>query len=102
MPSQAYDPDCLLPKAAWLGFTYDMRSHIVIFCQIHYYHAKSHHWQQLCEHIERSSAPHGAKSFPSGDAIYQDDNVPVHIAYIVQNWFTEHQDEVPHLSGSLQ
>jgi hypothetical protein len=35
--------------------------------------------------------------FPNSDAVFQDDNVPIHIAGIVQSWFEEHEGELQHL-----
>ncbi|PNF34772.1 hypothetical protein B7P43_G03759 [Cryptotermes secundus] len=35
--------------------------------------------------------------FPSSDAIYQDVNACVHTAHIVQEWLSEHEDEVSSL-----
>ena len=35
--------------------------------------------------------------FPHGDAVFQDDRAPVHTARIVQDWFSEHEDDVSHL-----
>jgi len=32
--------------------------------------------------------------FPDRNAIFQDDNAPIHIADPVQDWFPEHADEV--------
>ncbi|GBM60273.1 hypothetical protein AVEN_248544-1 [Araneus ventricosus] len=36
--------------------------------------------------------------FPNGDGVFQDDKAPVHTAHIVQDWFSEHGDELSHLS----
>ena len=35
--------------------------------------------------------------FPEGDAIFQDDNAPIHTARIVKEWHMEHSNEVEHL-----
>jgi hypothetical protein len=29
--------------------------------------------------------------FPNNDAVFQDDNAPIHIAGTVQSWFEEHE-----------
>jgi hypothetical protein len=35
--------------------------------------------------------------FPDNDAVFQDDNVPIHTSRTVQSWFEEHEGELPHL-----
>ena len=35
--------------------------------------------------------------FPNNDAIFQDDNLPIHTASSVQSWFEEHEDAPQHL-----
>ena len=35
--------------------------------------------------------------FPEGNAIFQDDNAPIHTARIVKEWHEEHSNEVEHL-----
>jgi hypothetical protein len=34
--------------------------------------------------------------FPN-DAVFQDDDLPIHIARTVQSWFEEHEDVLQHL-----
>ncbi|GFX79330.1 transposable element Tcb1 transposase [Trichonephila clavipes] len=41
-------------------------------------------------------------SFPGECPLYQDDNVPIHTAKIVQEWFAEHEGEVGHLDWPPQ
>uniref|UniRef100_A0A3B3RT27 Tc1-like transposase DDE domain-containing protein n=1 Tax=Paramormyrops kingsleyae TaxID=1676925 RepID=A0A3B3RT27_9TELE len=40
--------------------------------------------------------------YPEGGAVYQDDNVPIHTARLVTEWFDEHESEVEHLSWPAQ
>ena len=35
--------------------------------------------------------------FHNGDAVLQDDNLPIHLARSVQSWFEEREDELQHL-----
>jgi len=35
--------------------------------------------------------------FPNNDAVFQDDNFPIHTARSVQSWFEEHGDVLQHL-----
>ena len=40
--------------------------------------------------------------FPTNDAIFQDDNSPVHTARSVKSWFEEYEDARQHLPWSTQ
>jgi hypothetical protein len=40
--------------------------------------------------------------FPEGDAIFQDDNAPIHTARIVKNWHEEHDSELEHMNWPPQ
>jgi hypothetical protein len=42
------------------------------------------------------------KLFPNNDAVFQDDNVPIHTAGTVQSWFEEHEGELQHLPWPAQ
>jgi len=35
--------------------------------------------------------------FPNNDALFQDDDLPMHTARSVQSWFEEHEDALEHL-----
>jgi hypothetical protein len=35
--------------------------------------------------------------FPNKDAVFQNENAPIHIAETVQSWFEEHEGELQHL-----
>jgi hypothetical protein len=35
--------------------------------------------------------------FPNNNAVFQDDNAPIHTARTVQSWFEEHEGELQHL-----
>jgi hypothetical protein len=40
--------------------------------------------------------------FPNNDAVFQDDNAPIHMAATVQSWFEEHESELQHLHWPAQ
>jgi len=35
--------------------------------------------------------------FPNNNAIFQDDDIPIHTATSVQSWFEKHEDALQHL-----
>jgi hypothetical protein len=35
--------------------------------------------------------------FENNDAVFQDDNAPIHIAATIQSWFEKHEGEFQHL-----
>jgi hypothetical protein len=40
--------------------------------------------------------------FPNNDAVFQDDNAPIHTAATVQSWFEEREGELQHLPWPAQ
>jgi hypothetical protein len=40
--------------------------------------------------------------FPKNDAVFQDNDAPIHTAETVQSWFEEHEDELQHLPWPAQ
>ena len=40
--------------------------------------------------------------FPDGDGIFQDDNVPKHIAHVVKNWYQEHGSKLEQMEWPPQ
>ena len=34
--------------------------------------------------------------FPDCDGMFQDDNAPMHTAYVVKNWYKDHENELEH------
>jgi hypothetical protein len=40
--------------------------------------------------------------FPNNNAVFQDDNSPIHAAGTVQSWFEEHEGELQHLPWPAQ
>jgi hypothetical protein len=43
-----------------------------------------------------------AQTFPNNNAIFQDDNSPIHTAGRVQSWFEEHEGALQHLPWPTQ
>jgi hypothetical protein len=42
------------------------------------------------------------QAFPNNDAVFQDNNAPIHIDGTVQSWFEGQEGELQHLSWSAQ
>jgi hypothetical protein len=40
--------------------------------------------------------------FPNNNAVFQDDNTPIHTAETAQSWFEEHEGELQHLPWPAQ
>jgi hypothetical protein len=40
--------------------------------------------------------------YPNNDAVFQDNNAPIHRAQTVQSWFEEHEGELQHLPWPAQ
>jgi hypothetical protein len=40
--------------------------------------------------------------FPNNNAVFQDDNAPIHTRRTVQSWFEEHEGELQHLLWPAQ
>ena len=97
-PSQAYDPDCLLPRVKHGGGS------IMVWAAISWYsvgpiitlqgHVTANDYVTI---LGDQVHPMVQTLFPNGDAIYQANNACVHIAHIVQDWFSENEDEVSRL-----
>jgi hypothetical protein len=80
----------------WGRFCNGLGSNIVVLCWFHYYPAR--------EYVDRlgNQMHHMIQTlFPNNDAVFQDDNVPIHTAGTVQSWFEEHlpwPSQSPHLN----
>jgi hypothetical protein len=40
--------------------------------------------------------------FPNNNAVFRDDNAPIHTAETIQSWFKKHDGELQHLSWVVQ
>ncbi|PNF27169.1 hypothetical protein B7P43_G07844 [Cryptotermes secundus] len=93
-PSQAYNPDCLLPRVKHGGGS------IMVWAAISWYsvgpiitlqgHVTANDYVTV---LGNQVHPMVQTLFPN-DAIYQANNACVQIAHIVQDWFSENEDEV--------
>ena len=52
--------------------------------------------------IMRSSLSNGLGIIPDGDGIFQGDNVPIHTAHVVKNWYEEHECDLEHMEWAPQ
>lgn len=97
-PSQAYDEGCLLSRVKHCGCSvFILRSHMMVFHGPHDYSAKSHYWQELCDHFGQSCPFHGTIFLFNRDAVFQDDNILFHTSPIIQNWFCDNERYLSHL-----
>jgi hypothetical protein len=52
--------------------------------------------------LDKQVHPRIPTLFPNSDALFQDDNVPIHTAATVQSWFEEREGELQHIHWSAQ
>lgn len=97
-PSQAYNTDCLLPRVKHGGGS------VMVWAAISWFSAgpmitvSGHMTAKTYVNILADQVhPMVQTLFPNGDGVFQDDKAPVHTAHIVQDWFSEHEDDLSHL-----
>jgi hypothetical protein len=55
--------------------------------------------KEYLDRLGNQSHPMIQALFPNNDAVFQDNNVPIHTARTVQSWFEEHEGELQHNPG---
>lgn len=102
-PKEAFNPDCLLPTVkhgggsvmVWAAISRDSLGPIVA---LHGRINSKDYLNILGDQVH----PMCQTLFPEGDAIFQDDNAPIHTARIVKNWHEEHDSELEHMNWPPQ
>jgi hypothetical protein len=101
-PKEVYNPDCLVPTVK------PGVDSVMVWAAISWYSlgpiATLHGRITTREHVDilgNQVYPMIQMLFPN-DAVFQDDNVPIHTAGTVQSWLEEHVDELQHLPGPAQ
>ena len=97
-PKEAFDPDCLFPTVKhgggsvmiWGAISWKSAGPMVSL------HGRINS-QDYLSILSDQMHPMVAELFPEGNAIFQDDNAPLHTAKFVTEWHEEHSSEVEHL-----
>ncbi|GFX59419.1 DDE_3 domain-containing protein [Trichonephila clavipes] len=76
------------PTGRWIR--QDKGSRVVVFCWTNCNPEREVHWGKKYREILADQVhPMMQTLFPAGNGIFQDDNVPIHAAELVQSWFDE-------------
>ena len=67
------------------------------FSGSHRYPARWDQQRELPEHFGDRVHPMVQTLFSDGDGIFQDDNAPIDIADVINNWYEEHESELEHM-----
>ena len=97
-PKEAFYPDCLLPTVKhgggsvmiWGAISWKSAGPMITL------HGRINSRDYLGI-LGNQVHPMVRELFPEGNAIFQDDNAPIHTARIVKDWHEEHSNEVEHL-----
>lgn len=97
-PKEAFDQDCLFPTVKhgggsimiWGAISWKSIGPIISL------HGRINS-QDYLGILSNQLHPMVRELFPEGDAIFQDDNAPIHTAKVVKAWHQEHTSEVEHL-----
>jgi hypothetical protein len=101
---ETYNPECLVPtvkhgggsvmvSAANIMVQYSVVPIITLHCRI----TAREYVDRLCNQVHPIT-----QTFPNDDAVFQDDNAPIHTAATAQSWFEEHEGELQHLPRPVQ
>jgi hypothetical protein len=102
-PKEAFEPDCLLPTVKhgggsvmiWGAISWKSAGPIVSL------HGRINS-QDYLGILSDQVHPMVSELFPEGNAVFQDDNAPIHTAKVVSAWHEEHSAEVEHLVWPAQ
>jgi hypothetical protein len=97
MPKETYTPECLVSNVKHAGGS------VIIWEPISWYSigpiitpngriTVSNYVDISCNQVHSV-----VQMFPNNEAIFHDDNSPIHTAISVQSWFEEHEDALQHL-----
>jgi hypothetical protein len=103
---EAYNPERLLPRVKQEGGSVmvwaAISSYNILLVPLFPFMAKLLKGVRYMERLGDQVHPMIQMLFPNNDAVFQDDNVPVHIAGTVQLWFQKHEGKLQHLPGPAQ
>ena len=97
-PKESHNPEC----ETWRWIYDDLGSNILVFCSSYNYSEWLNYCNDYVDTLGNQLHPTVQTLFPNNNAIFQDDNSPIHTAGSVQSWFEEHEGALQHLPWPTQ
>jgi hypothetical protein len=89
-PTEAYNPECLVPTVKHGRFYDGLRYSVDPIITLHGRITAKDYVDRLGNQLH----PIIQTLFPNNDAVFQDDNAPIHTAGTVQSWFEGHSHQI--------